>query len=158
MRPEIVFAAGMAVLGASACGGGRAAEIRTSEYPAGERWTASLATPAAMVGATQMSGTAWMAQGNDPAQTHVEISIENAVPGGRHPWHVHRGTCGNDQGILGPPERYGVLEVGGDGTASRAVTLPVALPSTGSYMVNVHASEANLRTIVSCGNLAPPVR
>jgi hypothetical protein len=36
--------------------------------------------------------------------------------------------------------------------------LPVPLPKTGDYFVNVHASAKNMKSIVACGNLAPPAR
>lgn len=158
MREWSVFSLGVVALLATACGGRRATEIRTTEYPVGSRWNATLATPAGLAGAAQIRGNAWMAEGHDSAETRVHVEVENATPGGQHPWHVHRGHCGTDQGILGPAERYGILEVGGDGKASREVTLPVALPRSGSYMVNVHASPQNLGTIVACGNLSPPTR
>jgi hypothetical protein len=157
MQRALWVSVGLGILG-GACGGGRATELRTSEYPAGTRWSATLATPANMVGAGQIGGTAWMASAGSPEETRVEISLLNAIPGGRHPWHVHRGQCGNDRGILGPAEDYGLLEIGGNGKATKAVTLPVATPTAGQYMVNVHAAPENLGTIVACGNLSPPVR
>ncbi len=149
----------VAITIATGCSGGRATELRTADYPVGSRWNATLASPAQMVGVVQVRGNAWMAPGNDPEETRVDIAIQNAIPGGRYPWHVHQGHCGSGPGaILGPTDRYGVLEVGGDGKASRSVTLPTRLPQHGDYMVDVHASSRNLGTIISCGNLAPPVR
>lgn len=145
-------------IAAVACGGGRATELRTSEYPVGTRWNTSLATPAAMVGVVQVGGEAWMAPGADSGQTRVNIDIRNATPGGRHPWHVHQGQCGSVGKILGEADSYGILEVKKDGRANRSVTLPLPMPRNGAYMVDVHASSKNLATIISCGNLAPPVR
>jgi hypothetical protein len=42
--------------------------------------------------------------------------------------------------------------------ASRSVDLVWPTPESGRYMVQVHASPANLQTVIACGNLAPPVR
>jgi hypothetical protein len=140
------------------CGGRRATELRTSEYPIGARWNGTLGSPAAMVGVVQVGGSAWMAPGTDSEETRAEIAIRNAIPGGRYPWHVHQGQCGGNGAILGPADTYGVLEVGKDGQASRSVTVPLPMPRSGAYMVDVHAAANNLRTIISCGNLAPPVR
>jgi len=92
----------------------------------------------------------------DRTRAHVEIS--NAVPGGKHPWHVHRGQCGTDQGIFGPADAYPPLKVEGNGRASATATLPVGFPESGEFFVNVHASANNMSTIVGCGNLAPPAR
>ncbi len=158
MRRAIRWSTLTAVALLAACGGQRATELRTTEYPVGARWNARLATPAAMVGVAQVEGSGWMAPVADGEQTRAEITLENAIPGGRHPWHVHLGRCGDDRGILGPADRYGVLEVGGNGKAAQSVTLPVPFPRSGQYMVNVHASAENLGTIVACGNLSPPVR
>jgi hypothetical protein len=71
---------------------------------------------------------------------------------------VHIGSCGSDQGILGPANGYPPLKVNGDGRADADAVLPIELPRQGQYFVNVHASAANMSTIVACGNLAPPSR
>jgi hypothetical protein len=156
MRLSLIAVVAVTAVG---CGGGRrATELRTSEFPVGERWNANLGAPAAMVGVVQVGGHAWMASGADSAETRAYIEISNAIPGGRYPWHIHQGQCGSARDILGPADSYGILQVGKDGRASRSVTLPAAMPRTGSYMVDVHAASNNLRTIISCGNLAPPVR
>ena len=139
--------------------GGRAVEIDQNAQPVASRWNAALSTPAGLEGALQVTGTGWMgSREKDTSQTEAHVSVANASPGGRHPWHVHRGRCGSDQGILGPAEAYPVLEVGGDGKAEADATLPIVLPRQGQYFVNVHASPSNMGTIVACGNLAPPSR
>jgi hypothetical protein len=140
------------------CGGGSAPEIRTSEYPLGTRWTATLATPADLRGALQVNGTAWMARGDRSGETHAEIEIDNATPGGRHPWHIHRGWCGSTGGAVEAAEQFGLLEVGDDGQASSSVDLEWPTPDSGRYMAQVHASPTNLQRVIACGNLAPPVR
>lgn len=144
---------------AAGCGGSRAVEINPQQQPVGARWNATLATPAELTGASQVRGSAWMGtDGRDSSRARASVSIQNAVPGGRHPWHVHIGQCGNDQGILGSAEAYPVLEVGSDGRSTETATLAIPAPSSGQYFVNVHASPANLGTIIACGNLAPPIR
>ena len=64
----------------------------------------------------------------------------------------------SDQGIVGPPDTYHLLKVGGNGQAEDDVVLAMPLPKEGAYFVNVHASAANMSTIVACGNLAPPAQ
>ena len=150
------------LLALTACGGSRRespVEIRGADNPVGERWNASLGTPADLVGAVQVQGTAWMGRGSkDNEQTRVEVSISNAIPGAIHPWHVHRGQCGADEGILEPADAYKPLRVNREGRATSQATLPMAMPTSGQFYVNVHASPTNLGTIVACGNLAPPTR
>jgi hypothetical protein len=137
----------------------RAVHIEPNGPALASRWTATLATPPGLAGALQIRGTAWMGyKEKDSTQTQAHLSIENASPGARYPWHVHIGQCGRDQGIFGPADKYPVLKVGGDGRADADAFLPVPLPREGQYFANVHASSTNMGTIVACGNFAPPVR
>jgi hypothetical protein len=132
-------------------------EISSGEVASSSRWNATLATPSNLTGALQVKGSAWMAPGTDQNSTIVHVDISNAAPGGVHPWFVHRGRCGNDQGVVGESSDYSPLRVRNDGTASGQATLSVAEPASGDYFVSVHASPSNLQTLIACGNLAPPV-
>jgi hypothetical protein len=146
-------------LAAGACGGRQAVEIDPSTVSIQNRWNGSIASPPELAGVSAIRGSAWMGpQEKNPERTQAEATISNAVPGGKHPWHVHRGRCGADQGIFGPADSYKPLEVGGNGRASSKAELSIATPRTGEFFVNVHASAQNMRTIVACGNLAPPSR
>ena len=155
---RITLSAGLIVSSVMLAGcGSRGVHIEPNRPALASRWTATLATPPELAGALQIRGTAWMGyKEKDSTQTHAQVSIENAAPGARHPWHVHIGQCGNDQGIFGPADKYPVLKVGGDGRADADAFLPVPLPHQGQYFVNVHASATNMGTIVACGNFAPP--
>ena len=158
MRTGMAAGLLLASLTASGCGGGkRAVEIDPEQQLVGTRWNATLATPASLAGATQVRGNGWMgADEGDAARTKAFVAIVNAVPGGRHPWHVHVGQCGNDQGILGPAEAYPILEVKDNGRADRSAELNIPVPTSGQYFINVHASPNNMGTVIACGNLAPP--
>lgn len=143
----------------ASCGGGKSVEINSSAQPVASRWNGVLTTPPELAGIVQIRGQGWMGQDpKDADRTQAYVEIVNAVPGGQHPWHIHRGQCGTDQGILGPPDAYEPLKVEGNGKASRTATLPIPFPRTGSFFVNVHASSKNMKSIVACGNLAPPAR
>jgi hypothetical protein len=131
-------------------------EISDSGPSFGSRWNATIATPAALAGAIDIHGTAWMAPSS--GRTIAGVTISNAAPGGVHPWHVHQGQCGSNGAILGPADAYPPLNVANDGTASAQANLDIPLPQSGEYHVNVHASSDNMGTIVACGNLAPPSR
>jgi len=142
-----------------ACGGRQPVEINPDAQSVATRWNGALSSPPELAGVSQIRGLGWMAA--DPkqqGQTRAYVEISNAVPGGLHPWHVHRGQCGTDQGILGPADAYKPLKVEGNGKASASAELPLPLPRSGSYFINVHAAPRNLSTIVACGNLAPPAR
>jgi hypothetical protein len=145
-------------LAATACGG-KNVEIDPDSELVGTRWNATLATPTQLAGAVQVKGTGWMAGAKgDTAKTRAFVSIQNAVPGGEHPWHVHLGQCGSDRGIFGAADAYEPLRVGSGGAAQEGAELQVPVPTTGQYFINVHASRNNMGTIVACGNLAPPSR
>jgi hypothetical protein len=124
------------------------------------RWNASLVTPANLTGALQIKGTAYMAPGRDtlhPATT-AGVQISNAAPKGVHPWRVHRGQCGSDQGVVGTEDIYKNLVVKDDGTASQTATLPMPMPTSGEFFAAVHAAPTNMDVVVACGNLAPPTQ
>lgn len=142
------------------CGGGRqAVEINPDAQPITSRWNGTLSTPPELAGIVQVRGNGWMgADPKDAGETRAHVDISNAIPGAKHPWHVHRGQCGSDQGIFGAADAYKPLEVEKDGKASSTATLQVPAPKTGQYFVNVHASASNMKSIVACGNLAPPAR
>jgi hypothetical protein len=149
----------LCAFGAVSCGGHQPVELSAKNQPLTPRWNATLTTPASLAGALQIRGTGWMAANDKNAdQTMAQAQIENAAPGGLHPWHVHRGRCGSDQGILGPADAYKPLKVDGGGRATATATLDIPIPTSGDFFVNVHASTANMGTIVACGNLAPPSR
>jgi hypothetical protein len=141
------------------CGGRQAVEINPDAQSVATRWNGTLSAPRELAGVSDIRGMGWMAADREEqGRTRAQVDISNAVPGGRHPWHVHRGQCGSDQGILGPADEYKPLEVQGNGRASQTAVIPVAPPRSGSFFINVHASARNMSTIVACGNLAPPAR
>lgn len=159
MRRELV-SVGMSavVLALASCGGGRAAQIDPRQLGIGDRWNGTLATTAEMIGAVQAHGTGWMAAAEDQSRSVAGVSLQNATPGGEHPWHVHVGRCGSNGSIVGDPSSYRPLKVGGNGRAEQTATLNLPLPRSGEYYINVHASATNLGTVIACGNLAPPAR
>jgi hypothetical protein len=152
-------AVALLALVATACGGRRGVSIDPDREMVGSRWNAVLATSKQLAGAVQVRGSGWMAgKPSDTTKTRAFASVQNAVPGGEHPWHVHVGQCGNDRGVLGPAEAYEPLRVGGNGEAESTAELPLSVPIAGQYFINVHASRNNMGTIIACGNLAPPSR
>jgi hypothetical protein len=153
----------LAILSTAACNPfsrGQAVEVSTADATLNTRWHANLASPASLAGVVQMSGSASMAPDEDGSHTVVRVDLANAAPGGLHPWEAHQGQCGQgtDYGVFGPSDAYGRLNVDSDGRASGKATVALQTPRTGDYFLVVYASEANSRTVVACGNLAPPTR
>lgn len=135
---------------------GQAVQVSARDVNINSRWHGNIASPAALAGVVQMTGEATMAPGSSEGNTTVTLSVANATPGGRHPWELHRGQCGDDQGVFGPADAYKAIEIGGDGRATASARVPLETPTAGSYFVSVRASAANGETTIACGNLAPP--
>jgi hypothetical protein len=133
-----------------------AVEVSAKDENLNARWHANLATPAELAGAVQMNGSASMAPGTKSGTTIVSLNLANATPGGVHPWQLHRGQCGSDDGIVGSAGAYPVAKVGKDGHAKASANLTLDTPTVGNYFVSVSASAANDAVTVACGNLAPP--
>ena len=156
MKSSARFAIAGAVL-LAACGS-QSSNTETGAQPVGfmgAQWSATLA-PGAGSPAPQVSGTATVMGNADSSQTRVEVGLSGAAPGTGHPWHLHRGTCGSDQGIVGDASAYKPMTVGINGRATATATLDMPMPRSGEYMINVHASPTDMGTIVACGNLTGP--
>jgi hypothetical protein len=134
----------------------QAVEVSTKDQNLNSRWHANLATPAELAGVVQMNGSASMVPGSKSGTTTVSLDLANATPGGLHPWQLHRGQCGSDDGLVGSADQYPVAKVDGDGHASASANVPLETPTRGNYFVVVQASAANDAVTVACGNLAAP--
>ena len=108
---------------------------------------AMLAPPA---GAT--AGPRGMVMINDAA---VQLTISGVKAGDALPWHVHRGACGDDKGIVEATGGYVPASVGADGRGAAKATLGAPLASEGTYFVAVHASTSDMKSIVACAALKP---
>ena len=122
------------------------------------RWHGTLTSPSNLAGAVQMTGQISMTPASNAGNTNVALLLANASPGGMHPWQLHRGQCGTDDGVFGSASDYKTLKIDEQGRASASANVPVVMPSDGRYFVSVGASEANAATIVACGNLASPTQ
>ncbi len=157
------LAVALSILSLAACNPfarGQAVSVSAADAMLNSRWHANLASPANLAGVIQMNGSASMAPDADGSHTVIRVDLANAAPGGLHPWEAHQGQCGSnmDYGVFGSSDAYGELKVDSDGRANGSATVPQQTPRTGDYFVVVYASEANARTVVACGNLAPPTR
>jgi len=107
----------------------------------------AMATLVATSGAPQPAGMA-MLRG-----TTIQLTFSGDQPGSTRPWHVHKGTCTDDEGIVGRVGSYPALSIGQDGRGTAKATLSQPLPATGSYFVAVYASASDMKTVIACGPL-----
>jgi hypothetical protein len=133
-----------------------AVEMKPADATLNSSWHARIASPSDLSGALQMNGSASMAPGVRRGTTQVTMNIGNTSPGGVHPWAIHLGQCGEDEGVFGALEDYPPLTIGANGMGTSRATVALVTPSTGDYFVSVQASAANRELTVACGNLAAP--
>jgi hypothetical protein len=131
-------------------------QVSTADVNLNSSWHASIASPPDLAGAVQMSGSASMAPGAKRGTTEIVTKLGNSSPGGVHPWAIHLGQCGADEGVFGSLDNYSPLSISSDGTGVSSATVALDTPTTGSYFVSVQASPANRDLTIGCGNLAAP--
>jgi hypothetical protein len=150
----------LVLLSVAACaspGREQPARMNSLDMQLDARWRGSLASPAGLPDTLPMSGSASMAPAADNGSTVVTVSLAQAAPGGLHPWEARLGRCGmqKDDGVFGSSGEYETMTIDPDGRAMGSVTVSQPTPVSGDYFVAVYASEEN-RSVVVCGNLAPP--
>lgn len=116
-------------------------------------WTATLSAPSSYAGDEHVFGSATVSPDKSGKGFTANVNIAGATPKSTHPWHVHKGTCGNDQGVVGGGSSYTPIKVGDDGKGTSSAKVSAPLDPNGSYMVNIHASATDMKTIVACGPL-----
>src|SRR5678816_3765314 len=103
-------------------------QVTTHDANVNSRWHGTLASPSNLAGAVQMTGQISMAPGSSAGNTTVALLLANASPGGMHPWQLHRGQCGTDDGVFGSADAYKTLKVDESG---RAELMPGHVSSAG---------------------------
>ena len=83
----------------------------------------------------------------DGEKTKVVIDLSNP-PGDPQPAHIHKGTCDN----LNPQPEYPLTNVEG-GKSETTVNAPLSELQDEDYAVNIHKSEADVKTYVACGDI-----
>jgi hypothetical protein len=156
LRSVAVLAAALTLGACSAFQPKSADRMRTADTTLNSSWHARIASPSDLAGAVQMNGSASMAPGVKRGTTEIVMTLGNTSPGGVHPWAIHLGQCGADEGVFGALEDYPPLRVGTDGTGSSTATVALDAPTGGDYFVSVQASPSNPQLTVACGNLAAP--
>lgn len=81
-------------------------------------------------------------------QTFVSIEISGDPVSDSQPAHIHEGTCEE----LNPTPAFGLENVTG-GVSDSTVDVALDTLTSGTYAINVHMSDADLETYVSCGDI-----
>ena len=98
-------------------------------------------------GGSGQSGRATFTSHESTTRVAIELSNPSAGP---QPSHIHRGTCENPN-----PQPAFPLEIVVGGHAETTVNASLEeLQGNKDYYVNVHKSEAEIASIVACGDIA----
>ncbi len=92
------------------------------------------------------SGTATLTA--EGASTKVVLALENPASPDPQPAHIHEGTCAE----LDPTPAYPLANVE-DGTSETTVNVALDELKASEFAINVHKSEPEIKTYVSCGNI-----
>ena len=92
------------------------------------------------------SGTATLT--GEGASTKVVLELENPASPDPQPAHIHKGTCAE----LDPTPAYPLTNVE-DGKSETTVNVALDELEAGEFAINVHKSEPEIKTYVSCGNI-----
>lgn len=81
-------------------------------------------------------------------KTKVVVALSNA-PSQAQPAHIHKGSCAK----LNPVPEYALQNVM-NGHSESVVGVSLASLKKGTFAINVHKSQKDLKTYVACGNLS----
>ena len=87
--------------------------------------------------------------------TAVQLTLSAGKAGDALPWHVHKGMCGDDIGVVDATGGWAPASIGADGKGAAKATLVAPLAGDGKYYAAVHASASDMKTIVACAPLKP---
>jgi len=161
MKFAMICAAALASLSIAACSSSSNTSSGTASAPTS--MATAMATAMARAGGAMMSmmkgGVTMNAQNGSGesgsakltakgSQTLVVIKLKGEKAGASQPAHIHPGSCAK----LNPVPKYPLSPVVG-GVSSTLVAAPIATLTNGHYAINVHASAANLKLYVSCGDI-----
>jgi len=117
---------------AAGCGGGAAS---------------SISVELSEQGGSGQSGRATFTSRESSTRVVIELSNPPAVP---QPSHIHQGTCEDPN----PQPAFPLNNVEGGAAESTVSASLAALLGDEDYYVNVHESEAEIESVVACGDIA----
>ncbi len=83
-------------------------------------------------------------------QTLVAVKVDGDPASESQPAHIHAGTC--DQ--LSPQPAFRLQNLAG-GRSATTVDVPLDTLTSGTHTIDLHASDEDLATHTTCGNIEP---
>lgn len=172
MRLPLVLAAGLTTLVLSGCASagsssaGNAAPAADDIAEAGSsavRWSGSFAPTAQRTGAlagsdrarTYGSATLVMKPGDRTRSlAKLSLTVPATVASQALEWAILPGRCGSGAVPVMATNLFPPIEVGGNSRAEVNTELPLTVPSSGSFHINVYWPGGNqLESVMACSNL-----
>jgi hypothetical protein len=124
------------------------------------RWTANLASVTQNTGAVQQStrdrsyGTATWTVGASNTLSNINLVFTYTGQEKTLAWAIVPGTCGNPALPVLPMSNFPELNVGGGGRAQVTTSMPIALPASGAYHIDIYRDRrGGADALIACGNL-----
>lgn len=114
--------------------------------------TRSLRYGLAPVGGSNVRGSVLVSDYD--STTVVVIAVSGTPVDGDHPAHFHAGNCGSGGSIVVPLNNVR----GATGFSVTTTDAPFDAIVQGDHYLNIHLSQANMATIVACGEVGAGVR
>ena len=137
----------------------RAEAISSATTPL--RWEASLRATLQRTGRlaattrNKTTGTVFMSQAGQD-RIRVRITVATSYHDGSDlKWAIVPGRCGSNMMPIAPVDQFPTIEVSTNGRGEIDRVLPLSMPATGQYHVNVYrGGGGSLESVLTCGNLA----
>jgi hypothetical protein len=99
-------------------------------------------------------GSAEWTPGSGPTLSNVNLVFTYAGEDRELYWAIVAGSCGVAALPLIPMSNFPELSIGSGGRAQVTASLPIDLPSTGSYHIDIYRDHSGgAESLVGCGNL-----
>ncbi len=108
---------------------------------------------AAPTSQNKTTGSVFLSQaGSNRTRARVTVStdVRNAS---QMQWALVPGRCGSGALPMAGVERFPVIEIGSNNRGELDMEMPLTLPTSGSYHVNIYNGGTQLNNVVSCANL-----
>ena len=99
-------------------------------------------------------GTAIWSHGASPSLSNINVVFTYTGPERTLAWAILPGSCGSPTLPVIPMSNFPELAIAGGGRSQVTTSLPLELPVTGSYHIDIYRDRrASADGLVACGNL-----
>lgn len=141
----------------AACAGHSSSGPAVQLTPATAKWSGSLVTMSGSPSgarSTKVNGTVVMiADPSYPSRTKIDMQIGYTQRNASVNWALLTERCGAGAPVL-PITSFSPIDVGPSGRTTVSETLPLEIPTSGNYHVNIYAGrQASQADVVGCAEL-----